>query len=181
MSFSSSAFRQGESANRFANTLNTPLLRQTRSATINPNSVYTGVFTAGMPLKVVSYTNGELVVDVSAQDDSKPQYFLAPKMLNGRIAVNGVTPASFVKGDKVTIFQTLGEKEYDFLYTVKTGVSVSALGNATYEVATNTVKTAGATDIVIGKFLQSGGGDDVVKVCIETAGLSIKPAITTLV
>ncbi len=179
MSFSSTTFRQGESANRFANTYSLP--RQTREAVINPASTYTGVFTAGMPLKVVSYTSGRLIVDVSAQDDSQAQYFLAPELLNGKIAVNGVTPASFAKGDKVAVFQTLGEKEYDFLYIVKTGVSVSALGNATYEVATNTVKTAGATDIVIGKFLQAGGAGGVVKVCIETAGLSVQPAITTLV
>lgn len=179
MSFPSSIFRQGESSNRFANAYSLP--RQTREAIINPMSTYTGVFTPGMPLKVVSYTGGILIIDVSAQNDSQPQHFLSPELLNGKIAINGVAPAAFQKGDKVTVFQTLGEKEYDFLYTVKTGVSVSALGNATYEIATNRVKPAGPTDIIIGKFIQSGGGDDVVKVCTETAGLSIQPTITTLV
>ena len=179
MSFNSTTFRQGESSNRFVNNYQLP--RIMRKAVINPASTYAGVFTAGMPLKVVSLTNDNLIVDASAQNDSQAQYILAPVINGGQIAVSGVAPAQFVKGQDVAVFQCLGEKEYDFLYTVKTGLSVAALGNATYELATNTVKTAGATDIVIGKFMQSAGTGEVVKVNIKTAGLGIADAITTLV
>ena len=179
MSFASTITRQGESANRFANGSLIP--EYTRQAQLNPASTYAGVWTAGMPLKVVSYLNDNLILDASAQNDSQAQYFLMPVQNGGQIAVNGVVPAQFVKGQFVTVFQSLGDKAHDFLYTVKTGVSVTTLGNATYEQATNTVKPAGATDIVIGKFIQSAGAGEVVKVNIKTAGMGIADAITTLV
>lgn len=179
MSFASSVNRAGSTPNRFANVLNCDS-RYTRTAQINPASTYAGVWTAGMPLKVVSRANDLLIVDAAAQDDSQPQYFLAPVVNGGFVAVDGVAPAQFVKGQTITAFQTLGEKENDFLYVVKTGVSVTALTNATYELATNTVKPAGATDIVIGKFIQSGAAGNVVAVSIKTAGMGIADTITTL-
>ena len=178
MSFASTSTRQGESANRLANGAILP--KYTRPAQINPASTYAGVWTAGMPLKVVSFTNNNLIVDASAQDDSQPQYFLAQIQNGGQIAVNGVVPAQFVKGQNVSVFQCFGDKEHDFLYQVKTGSTVTALGNATYELATNRVKTAGATDIVIGKFMQAAGSNEVVKVNIKTAGMGIADTITTL-
>jgi len=179
MTFQSTATFSGISPNRFASA--TAIPRYDRTAIINPASTFTGKFLPGMPLKFIGFdAGGAIIVDISASNDSAPQYFLKPNQSNAYVAVNGVVQNQFVTGDTITVFQTLGVKEDEFYYEIKTGETVSVGDAITYDTATNSIKTAGATDIKCGFALQSGGSQDIVRCSIKTAGMDIKPTITSL-